>query len=56
MATQLELDNSRVQLELAVLNFYTATYDYLDAYYDWQLAVGRVSGVASKAEELLEED
>jgi outer membrane protein TolC len=56
MATQLELDNSRVQLELAVLNFYTATYDYLDAYFDWQLAIGRVSGVASKAEELLEDD
>jgi outer membrane protein TolC len=56
MATQLELDNSRVQLELAVLNYYTATYDYLDAYYDWQLAIGRVSGVASRAEELLEDD
>jgi outer membrane protein TolC len=56
MATQLELDNSRVQLELAVLNYYTATYDYLDAYYDWQLAIGRVSGVASKAEILLEDD
>jgi len=56
MATQLELDNSRVQLELAVLNYYTATYDYLDAYYDWQLAIGRVSGVASKAEALLEDD
>ena len=47
MATQLELADSRVQLELAVLNFYVATYDYLDAYYDWQLAIGRVSGVKS---------
>jgi outer membrane protein TolC len=56
MATQLELDNSRVQFELAVLNFYTATYDYLDAYYDWELATGRVSGVASKAEQLMEDD
>jgi len=56
MATQLELADSRVQLELAVLNFYTATYDYLDAYYDWQLAIGQVSGVSSRAEELLEDD
>ncbi len=52
MATQLELADSRVQLELAVLNFYVATYDYLDAYYDWQLAIGQVSGVESVAEEL----
>ncbi len=52
MATQLELADSRVQLELAVLNFYVATYDYLDAYYDWQLAIGQVSGVESVDEEL----
>jgi outer membrane protein TolC len=50
MATQLELADSRVQLELAVLNFYVATYDYLDAYYDWQLAIGQVSGVQSIVE------
>jgi outer membrane protein TolC len=56
MATQLELADSRVQFELAVLNYYVATFDYLDAYYDWQLATGRVSGVTSKAEELLEDD
>jgi outer membrane protein len=47
MATQLELAQSRVQQDLAVLNFYTATYDYLDAFYDWQLATGQVSGVKS---------
>ena len=47
MATQLELADSLVQLELAVLNFYVATYDYLDAFYDWQLAIGNVSGVES---------
>lgn len=51
MATQLELADSRVQLELAVLNFYVATYDYLDAYYDWQLAIGQVSGVESIVEQ-----
>ena len=56
MATQLELADSRVQLELAVLNYYVATFDYLDAFFDWQLAIGQVSGVASKAEELMRDD
>jgi outer membrane protein TolC len=56
MATQLELADSRVQLELAILNYYVATFDYLDAYFDWQLATGNVSGVASKAEQLLKDD
>jgi outer membrane protein TolC len=51
MATQLELANSRMQLEQAVLNYYVATFDYLDAYYDWQLAIGQVSGVESIVEE-----
>jgi len=50
MATQLELANSRIQLQQAVLNYYIATYDYLDAYYDWQLAIGQVSGVESIVE------
>ena len=44
MATQLELNASRIQLEMAVLNYYVATYDYLDAYYDWKLAIGEVRG------------
>jgi outer membrane protein TolC len=51
MATQLELADSRVQLELAVMNYYVATYDYLDAFYDWQLATGRVNVVAAVEEE-----
>lgn len=51
MATQLELADSRVQLEAAVLNYYVATFDYLDAYYDWQLTTGRVSGVESVSED-----
>lgn len=48
LITQLELRDSRVQLEMAILNFYVATYDYLDAYYDWQLATGRVTGGTKK--------
>jgi outer membrane protein TolC len=43
LATQLELKDTRIQQELAVLNYYLATYDYLDAYYDWQLATGSVT-------------
>jgi outer membrane protein TolC len=41
LATQLELKDARVQVEQAVLNYYMATYDYLDAYYEWELATGR---------------
>jgi outer membrane protein TolC len=51
LATQLELADSRVQLESAVLNYYVATYDYLDAYYDWQLATGQVEGTQAVVEE-----
>ena len=43
LVTQLELKDSRVQVEQAVLNYYVATYDYLDAYIDWELATGKVS-------------
>jgi len=46
LATQLELKDARVQLESAVLNYFMATYDYLDAFYDWQLATGNVRGSA----------
>ena len=56
MATQLELADSRVQVESAVLKYYVATFDYLDAYYDWQLATGKVSGVESEAQKLMEDD
>lgn len=55
MATQLELADSRVQLEMAVLNYFVATYDYLDAYYDWQLATGRVTVTSGTVEDVTEE-
>ena len=42
LATQLELKDARVQVEQAVLNYYVATYDYIDAYVDWELATGKV--------------
>lgn len=43
LATQLELKDARVQVEQAVLNYYVATYDYIDAYVDWELATGKVA-------------
>jgi outer membrane protein TolC len=43
LATQLELRESRIDLDRAQVNFYEAIYDYLDAYFDWQLASGKVN-------------
>ena len=43
LATQLELKDSRIQVELAVLNYYVATYDFIGAYVDWELATGSVA-------------
>lgn len=41
LATQLELKDARVSRERAQLNYVSAVYDYLSAYFDWQLATGR---------------
>ena len=43
LATQLEFRESRVDLDRAQVNFYIAIYDYLEAYFDWQLANGQVN-------------
>jgi outer membrane protein len=40
LATQLELKDARVLYDQAQLNVYAAAYDYLDAYFDWEQAVG----------------
>lgn len=42
LATQLELKDARVVFDQAMLNRYAAVYDYLDAYFDWELAVGEI--------------
>ena len=42
LITQLELKDARLQFDAARLNLYNAIYNYLDAYFDWQKAVGRV--------------
>ena len=40
MATQLELKDSRIFLDQANINNFTARFDYLKAYLDWQLVSG----------------
>ncbi|OQY32901.1 MAG: hypothetical protein B6241_09580 [Spirochaetaceae bacterium 4572_59] len=40
MATQLDMKDARLNLSSALLNFYAASYDYLDAYFQWQQATG----------------
>ena len=40
LATQLELKDARVVYDQARLKVYSAEYDYLDAYFDWQQAAG----------------
>lgn len=41
LATQLELKDARIMFDQSKLNRAAAAYDYLAAYYDWKLAVGR---------------
>lgn len=40
LATQLQLKDARLGYDQAKLNFYAAVYEYLEAYFDWELAVG----------------
>jgi len=40
LATQLELKDARLVYDQAKLNFYAAKYEYIEAYFDWELAVG----------------
>ena len=43
LATQLELKDTRVAYDQAQLNYFASVYDYLAAYYDWELANGIVN-------------
>lgn len=43
LATQLELKDSRVFVDQAQINYYSAIADYLNAYFDWESATGRVA-------------
>ncbi len=43
LATQLELKDARLGFDQAQLNYYAAVYEYLEAYFDWELAIGMVN-------------
>ena len=43
LTTQLELKDSRVMLDQATTGYYSAVYEYLDAFFDWEKAVGAVN-------------
>lgn len=43
LSTQVELKENRVALDRAQVNYYSAIFDYLNAYFDWQLSIGAVS-------------
>jgi len=43
LTTQLDLKDARMALDQASLGFYMARYDYLEAYFDWESAVGKSS-------------
>lgn len=41
LTTQLELKDARVGFDQATLNYYAAIYDYLEAFFNWELATGQ---------------
>jgi len=43
LATQLELKDARLLADQAKLGYFSAIYDYLAAYFDWELATGKVT-------------
>ena len=45
LATQLQLKDARVGFDQAKMNYYAAVIDYLNAYLQWERAIGRKSGV-----------
>lgn len=48
LVTQLELKDTRLIYDQATLNCYASVYDYLDAYFDWEHAVGELKKLESK--------
>ncbi len=42
LITQLELKDARIFNDQANLNYYKAVHDYLDAYFDWEKATGKI--------------
>jgi outer membrane protein TolC len=46
LTTQVELKEIRLALNQAQVNYFSAIYDYLSAYFDWQKTVGAVTNTA----------
>jgi len=42
LATQLELKDSRLLLDQAQITYLSAIYEYLEAYFDWELLTGNI--------------
>ena len=42
LITQLELKDSRVTLDKATVGYYSAIFEYLVAYFDWQRVIGKI--------------
>jgi outer membrane protein TolC len=42
LITQVELKENRLSLDQATVNYYTAIFDYLNAFFDWEYATGDV--------------
>ena len=42
LITQLELKDSRVTLDRAIVGYYSAIFEYLVAYFDWQRVTGKI--------------
>lgn len=47
LSTQLELKDSRTMLDLATTGYYSAVYEYLDAYFDYEKSMGAAVSSAS---------
>ena len=47
LTTQLQLKDSRIALDRATLNYYSAVFEYLVALYDWDLVTGTVEPARS---------
>lgn len=41
LSTQLQLKDARFAYDQATINYYSAIYDYLAAYFDWEYAIGK---------------
>lgn len=41
LTTQLQLKDARISFDQSMINYYAAVYDFMEAYFDWELATGK---------------